>query len=153
MHGQGPGGRDALEGKGPQRRPQKQLHRRLEEVAKAVGGGYCRLQMPLRLALAIRGIVAGRRLGALEGGGGYLPPLGECLPPFQCIPRGGGVILQPSARPRCYSEPLTCPGALDRVRHTTGDAPRRGRASRGKAVRQPLLCSACGLYARACVGA
>ena len=29
--------RDALEGKGPQRRAQKQLDRRLEEVAKAVG--------------------------------------------------------------------------------------------------------------------
>ena len=38
---------DALEGKGPQRRPQKkQLGRRLEEVAKAVGGGYYWLQMP-----------------------------------------------------------------------------------------------------------
>ena len=47
--------RDALEGKGPQRRPQKRLDRRLEEVAEAVGGGYCRLQMPLRLALAVRG--------------------------------------------------------------------------------------------------
>ena len=32
-------GRGALEGKAPQGRPQK----RLEEVAKAVGGGYCRL--------------------------------------------------------------------------------------------------------------
>ena len=40
--------RDALEGKGPQRRPQKRLDMRLEEVAKAVGGRYCRLQMPLR---------------------------------------------------------------------------------------------------------
>ena len=39
--------RDALEGKGPQRRPQKRLNRRLEEVAEAVGGGCCRLQMPL----------------------------------------------------------------------------------------------------------
>ena len=43
------------------------------EVAKGVGGGYYRLQTPLSLAL---GTVAGRRLGALEGGG----------PPFQCIP-------------------------------------------------------------------
>ena len=34
--------RDALEGKGPQRRPQEPVGRRLEEVAKAVGGGYCR---------------------------------------------------------------------------------------------------------------
>ena len=40
-------GTDALEGKGPQRRPQKRLDRRLEEVAKAVWGGYCRLQMHL----------------------------------------------------------------------------------------------------------
>ena len=35
--------RDALEGKGPQRRPQKRLPRRLEEVAKSIGGGYWRL--------------------------------------------------------------------------------------------------------------
>ena len=60
-------------------RPQRRLGRRLEEVAKAVGGGYCPLQMPLRLALGVRGAVAGHRLGALEGGGGSLPP-------FQCIP-------------------------------------------------------------------
>ena len=74
--------RDALEGKGPQRRPQQRLDRRLEEVAEAVGGGYCRLQMPLRLALGVRGTVAGHRLGALEGGG-YLPPfpMHPCPPP------------------------------------------------------------------------
>ena len=44
-------------------------------VVKAVGGGRCRLQMPLRPALAVRGTVAGHRLGALEGGGegGRLP--------------------------------------------------------------------------------
>ena len=68
----GGGGRDALEGAGPQRRPQKWLDGRLEEVAKAVGGGYCRLRMPLRLAFAVRGTVAGHRLGALERGGGPL---------------------------------------------------------------------------------
>ena len=61
--------RDALEGKGPRRRPQKPLDRRLEEVDKAVVGGYCRLQMPLRPALGVRETVAGHRLGALEGGG------------------------------------------------------------------------------------
>ena len=49
-----PKARDAFEGKGPLRRPEKRLERRLEEVAKAVGGGYCRLQMPLKTALAIR---------------------------------------------------------------------------------------------------
>ena len=45
-------------------------------MRQAVGGGcqsgYCRLQMPLRLALAVRETVAWHRLGALEGGG-YLP--------------------------------------------------------------------------------
>ena len=53
------------------------LDRRLEEVAKAVGGGYCLLQMPLRPALGVRGTVAGHRLGALEAGGRGTPP------PFQ----------------------------------------------------------------------
>ena len=67
------GPRNALEGKAPQRRPQRRLDRRLEEVAKAVGGGYCRLQMPLKPALGVRGTVAGHRLAALEGEGGYLP--------------------------------------------------------------------------------
>ena len=66
---------DALEGEGPQRRPRKRLNGRLEEVAKAVGGGYCRLQMPLRLAVGARETVAGHRLGGLEGGGGIPPPL------------------------------------------------------------------------------
>ena len=55
-----------LEGKAPQRRIRKREDSRLEEVAKAVAGGYCRLQM-LKLALAIR--VAGHRRGALEGRG------------------------------------------------------------------------------------
>ena len=79
----GGGGRDALEGKGPQRWPWRRWDRRLEEVAKAVDGGYCRLQMPLRLALGVRGTVAGRRLGALEGGG--VPP-----PPSNASLGGGG---------------------------------------------------------------
>ena len=72
--------RDALEGEGPQRRPLKRLDRRLEEVAEAVRGGYCRLQMPLRRALGVRGTVAGRRLGALEGGGGGSCPCNVSLP-------------------------------------------------------------------------
>ena len=39
-----------------------------------LGGGYCRLQMPLRLALGVRGTVSGHRLGALEWGGGVPHP-------------------------------------------------------------------------------
>ena len=69
--------RDALERKGPQRRPQKRLDRRLEEVAEAVGGGYCQLQMPLGLALGVRETVAGHRLGPLEGG--RVPPSNASL--------------------------------------------------------------------------
>ena len=80
----GDAGMDALEGEGPQRRFQKRLGRRLEEVAKAVKDGYCRLQTPLRLALGVRGTVAGHGVGALyEGGGGCTSP------PSQCIPRRG----------------------------------------------------------------
>ena len=58
--------RGASEGKG---RPQRRLGRRLEEVAKAVGGGFCPLHMPLRLALGVRGTVAAHWLDALEGWG------------------------------------------------------------------------------------
>ena len=74
-------GRDALVGNGPWRLPQKRLDRRLEEIAKAVGGSCCQKQMPLKPALGVRETVAGHRLGGggTEGGRGYLPP-------FQCIP-------------------------------------------------------------------
>ena len=42
-----------------------------------MGSGYCRLQMPLKLAPAVREIVAGHRLGALEAVWRRLPkPLG-----------------------------------------------------------------------------
>ena len=54
--------------KGPHRRRQRRLDRRLEGVAEAVGGGYCRLQMPLKPALGVNETVAGHRLGALEEG-------------------------------------------------------------------------------------
>ena len=74
-----PFGRGALEEKGPQRRPQRRVGRRLEEASKAVGGGYCRLRMLSSLALDVRGTVAGHRQGALEEVGGTHPP-------FQCIP-------------------------------------------------------------------
>ena len=50
------------------------MDRRLEEVAKAVGGGYCRLQM----AFAARATVAGHRLGALERAG-RVPPHSNAL--------------------------------------------------------------------------
>ena len=75
----------ASQGEGPQRRPQMRLGRRLEGVAKAVGGGYCRLQMPLKLAFAVRETGAGHRLVALEGrGGGALPPSDASLGRGQC---------------------------------------------------------------------
>ena len=85
--------RDALERKGPRRRPQQRLGRRLKEVAKAVGGGYCQLQMPFRLALAVRETVAGHRLGALEGGGGVRVSMEAHTPPHP-QPGDGLVILR-----------------------------------------------------------
>ena len=54
-HEEGVRAGDALEGKAPQRRPQRLLDRGLAEVAKGVGGGHCRLQMPLKLAQADSG--------------------------------------------------------------------------------------------------
>ena len=78
MHRTPPPPRDALDGEAPQKRPQRWLDRRLEEVAKAVEGGYCRLQIQLNPALAVKEPVAGHRLGTREGGG--VPP------PFQCVP-------------------------------------------------------------------
>ena len=93
--------------KGPQRRPQRPVGRRLEEVVKAVGGGYCRLQMPLRPALAISETGAGHGLGALEGGGGP-PPLP--LHPWTALsPFSSGRLyekapeVQPQ-RPRAHSQ-------------------------------------------------
>ena len=76
---------------GPQRGPQKRSDRRLEEVAQAVGGGYFRLQPPLKLALGVRGTVAGHRLGALKGGGGCAsPPSNASLPRAVSWRRMGG---------------------------------------------------------------
>ena len=94
--------RDALEGKGPQRRLQKRLDGRLEEVAKAVGGGYYRLQMPLRLALRVRETVAGRRLGALEGAG--VPPP---VPMHPCVCRRCVVceLSRPTGSPGSRADP------------------------------------------------
>ena len=71
----GGAGQGCIRRQGSQRRPQEWWVRRLEEVAEAVRGGYCRLQMPLKLALGVRETVAGRRLGALLGGGGYPSPV------------------------------------------------------------------------------
>ena len=136
-------GRDALEGIGPQGRPQKWLAGRLQEGTKAVGGGYCRLQTPLKVALGVRGTVAGHRLGALEeargpersgcadedsgrGGGGGIPmhlwwqvrmATSVTAPPPQPLPRPPGPL-----RPHTSSE---C--RLSRATHSSFH--RRTRAS------------------------
>ena len=112
--GWGGGGspRDALEGKGPQRGAQRRLGRRLEEAAKAVGGGCCRCQMPLKLALAAGG-QWGHRLGALEGGGGWCasPPCHAGGNPPPSHPWGG----QPP--PKRY--PSLVETSIDVVSHET----------------------------------
>ena len=74
---QGSGSRNCTQGtkqgcvgraEGPQRRPQGRLGRRLEGVAGAVGGGYCRLQMPSSLS-------------GYGGGGGEGPSPTPCPSP------------------------------------------------------------------------
>ena len=66
----GPGPRDVLDGQGPWRRLRTPSGRRLEASTKAVGGGHCRLQMPLGLAVVVRARAAWHRLGPWSGGGG-----------------------------------------------------------------------------------
>ena len=66
--------------------------------AKAVRGGYCRLQMPLKPALAVRETEAGHRRGALEGGGGPPPlPMHPC--PRQCLCQPRRSCLRARGRP------------------------------------------------------
>ena len=52
--------------------------------------------MPLRLALAISETGAGHRQGALEKGGGYLPPF-QCIPcrtpPPPMVANGAGLLI------------------------------------------------------------
>ena len=119
------------------------LDRRLEEVAKAVGGGHCRLQMPLKLALGVRETVPGHGPGALEGGGGGLPPF-QCTPAPHLIKRklqwggGGGLrmtgVLAPRAPARASlyggrlfgrARPTRPPGLPAGGRCTDGEAPAR----------------------------
>ena len=64
------GPRDAFEGTGFESRVQRRLHRRFEEVGKAVLGGYCRVQMPLKLPVAV-----GKRAGEPLARGRGPPPL------------------------------------------------------------------------------
>ena len=82
--------RDAVEGNGPRRRPQKRSDRRLVEVAKAVGGSYCRLPRPLKLAL---GASSASNIGRGGGGGGSrggYTPSSYGVQPFQYVTGGRG---------------------------------------------------------------
>ena len=54
--GGGRGGQGGVGREGASEAGRRRLGRRLEEVAEAVGG-CCRLQMPLKPALAVRGTV------------------------------------------------------------------------------------------------
>ena len=87
-------------------------------VAKAVGGGYCRLPMPLKLALVVRGTVAGHRLGALDGGGG-----GGC----GCLPAPLGLNSPPPSPQKKTSTRRSTryPGFIRMLRHSLRDAAAR----------------------------
>ena len=58
------------------------------------GGGYCRLQTPLRLALGVRETVAGHGLGAVEGG--RVPPPLPMHPPRES---SSGALLKRALHP------------------------------------------------------
>ena len=71
-----------------------------EAVRQAVGGSYCRLQVPLSLTLGVRKTVAGHRLRALQergGGGGHLQtqlPAVDLLPLLRRGLEAGPLLLQ-----------------------------------------------------------
>ena len=116
--------RVALEGEGPQRRPQKRLDRRFEEVARAVGGGYCRLPMRLNMAFAVTETVAAHGLGFLEGGGGDLPPsnasLGLICPHFKPFRRS---LAEVEARsPLTPNPPAPCRAPMSAPQWPASDA-------------------------------
>ena len=69
-------------------------------MPKAVG--YCRLQVPLKLALGVRETVAGHRLGALEGGGGGAPP-----PSSASLGSGRGGSVKKGNMSSAFSDPKT----------------------------------------------
>ena len=79
--------RGALGGKGPQGR----LDEWLEEVAKAVGGGYCPSQMPLKPSTCGHGD-GGWVVGwaPWRGGGGTSPPSHAPFCPFGAWRSDGG---------------------------------------------------------------
>ena len=108
--GVGAVGRGASEGEGPQRRLQKPFDRRLEEVAKAVGAGHRRLEMPLSLAFAVRETRPGGRGG------------GACPPPHPSDASLGWVRCQAACvrRARTCSNAPRCGGSSEccRIRNT-----------------------------------
>ena len=77
--------------------PQRSFDRRLEEVATAVGGSYCRLQMPLKLAFGVWETVARHRLGPWKGGRGLRSAIFRNFSEFSAIFR------------TCYLLPCTSP--------------------------------------------
>ena len=92
--------------------------------------------MPLKLALAVRGTVAVRRLGALKmGGGGAFPPsnasLGTGGPPHRCAFAGVGVWAKGRPRGPSSSRGQTAramepdPGPLSMRVRRSGDGPAR----------------------------
>ena len=120
-------------------------------LPKRLLGGYCRLQMPLRLALAVKETAAGHKLGALEGDGGGLssPPRDASLrtgmplyansapdaPPVHGTrtqrPSQKAVLRPPPRSPPVSSLPRSLTHPRLPVRTASTPAPRRAaRASR-----------------------
>ena len=117
-----------------------------------MGGGYCRLQMPLRQALAIRGAVAGHKAGRPGGGGGVPPLLPMHPPPPEVGARSTlrapapGTPPQPPGprgdRPRsapCAAPRDRCGTTGTRPRWRRSDGQRGGHTRHGQGMRRAPL--------------
>ena len=84
------GPRDAFDGKGPQRRPQQRLGRRLDEANEAVGGRLLSVSNAVEPGTWRQGDSGWAQAGRPGGGGGaYLPPAFQCI---RACPRRSGSV-------------------------------------------------------------
>ena len=131
-----PAPRVAVEGKGPRRRRQNRLDRRLEEASKAVRGGYCRLQMPLSWHLA-----SGRQwlgIGWAPGREGGLP---LTPPPPHCIPARTGNWV-PLCLCHVNEGPTSACNPPNRLRNAAAGQMRgMGAEGAGPPCRSPFYCA------------
>ena len=126
-------GQGCIRREGTSEAPQRRVDRRLEEAAKAVGGGYFWLPMPLRLALGVRGTLAlGIGWGPCVWGG--CPPASNASLTVAAF-HGGGLVLGMDPPP----PPKTCSANRKCTTHTR----HRTRVRTRVPVGLPWSCCSC----------